>query len=151
VDHRAYPLSKGDKLRLVIYGEADLSGEFLIDSAGELAMPFIGRIKAVGKRVPELERDLVDAYSDGWLVNPSISVELLTYRRVFVWGEVRAPGAFPYEEGLTVLRAVSLAGGLTEYGDDRRVTLYRGGAGQAQEVRYDTPLGVGDFVRVPED
>lgn len=148
----AYVLGPGDRISVTVFGEADLSGEFQIDGQGQVPMPLIGTVNAIGESPRSLERHLVALFSDGYLVNPQISVEVLNFRPFFILGEVNNPGSFPYREGLTVLNAVALAGGFTYRADEDDIEITRGGATDAPpaEARLTTPVGPGDLIRVTE-
>lgn len=148
----AYTLGVGDRVRVTVFGENDLSGEFQIDGQGEVSMPLIGAVRAVNRTTRSLEDHLSARYADGYLVNPQVSVEVLNFRPFFILGEVNRPGSYPYREGLTVLNAVALAGGFTFRADEDDIEITRGG-GEDEDPRaakLTTPVGPGDLIRVTE-
>ena len=106
----AYKLASGDRLKVTVFRHEDLSGEFALDGAGNFAMPLIGQIDAYGLTTREVEQRIQTKLSDGYLVDPQVAVEVLNYRPFYILGEVKAPGAYPYVNGMTVLNAVALAG-----------------------------------------
>ena len=118
-----YVLGAGDRVRVTVFGEEDLSGEFQIDGQGSFPMSLIGTVLAAGKTSRVLEQHVATLYQDGYLVSPQISVEVLNFRPFSILGEVRNPGSFPYREGLTVLDAIALAGGYTFRADEDDVRL----------------------------
>lgn len=148
----SYKLGAADKLRITIFGEEDLSGEFEVDGTGILALPLIGNIQAGGKDVRTLEEDITQTYSNGYLVNPRVNVEVLNFRPFFILGEVKKPGSYPYVNGLTVLNAVALAEGFTHRARTDRVVIVRGKGKEKEEIEAeeDHPVLPGDLIRVTE-
>lgn len=108
-----YRLGSGDQLKITVFGETDLSGQYEIDGSGFVAFPLVGEVKAAGGTVRELEKGIASKLSAGYLKNPTVSIEVLTYRPFFILGEVKRPGSYAYKNGLNVLNAVALAGGYT--------------------------------------
>ncbi len=147
-----YRLGSGDKLRIIVFDEPSLSGEFLVDGTGAVSLPLIGEIEASGKTVRELQRDIELALKDGYLNDPKVSAEVLNFRPFYILGEVNAPGTYPYTDGLTVLNAVATAGGFTYRANERVVYIRR--AGELKERPYkmtsSTPVRPGDTVRIGE-
>jgi polysaccharide export outer membrane protein len=109
----SYTLGAGDKLRVLVFNEPDLSGEFTVDSDGGMAMPLIGEVKAAGLTVRQLETAIANTLKRGYMVDPQVAVEILETRPFYILGEVRQPGSYPYVNGMTVLNAMALAGGNT--------------------------------------
>lgn len=146
-----YRLGSGDKLRLIVFGEPDLSGEFDVSGSGRVALPLIGQVEAEGLTLSELESAVVAKLQDGYLNNPRVSVEVLNYRPFYIYGEVGSPGQYPYTNGMTVLNAVAVAGGYTYRANQDRVYITRG---EGAEVAYPASQAVkvlpGDVVRVSE-
>jgi polysaccharide export outer membrane protein len=115
-DYRAqgYRLGGGDQIRIITFGEDQLTGEFRVDDQGRIAVPLLGGIVAAGLSPQELETSMAQALRKRNLLrDPSVSVEVLAYRPIFVLGEVARPGQYPYQPGMTVLTAVAIAGGFT--------------------------------------
>ena len=98
-----YRLASGDKVRITVYGHEDLSGEFEVDSTGQLSLPLIQDIDAANKTLNQLELDIEDALRPDYLKNPRLSVEILSYRPFYIVGEVNDPGSYPYVSGMSVI------------------------------------------------
>jgi polysaccharide export outer membrane protein len=121
-----YTLSTGDQVRLIAYNEQSLSGEFAIDDSGYVALPLLGPVRAEGLTTQALADKVSNALKDKKLfVDPSIVVEIVKYRPVFVLGEVQHPGPFPYQPHMTLLSAVALAGGFTPRAVKSRADVIR--------------------------
>lgn len=150
---QAYKLGAGDKLRVVVLSDTDLSSDYEVDATGSIAARMIGRISVIGLTMAELETLLAERYrSSGYLRDPKLSVELLSARPFFILGEVSKPGSYPYTSGLTVAQAVAIAGGYSRRASTSRIKVKRFGtaAGSEESVTEDAPLFPGDIVRVPE-
>lgn len=147
-----YKLGLGDKLRVNVFNERDLSGEYQVSGGGVITMPLIGDIQTVGLTARELEKALVAKYQGGFLTNPSISVEVFSFRPFFVLGEVERPGSYPTQEGITLLGAIATSGGFTYRANTKRVFLRRANEQTEYEVDPSQPVqvGPGDVVRVGE-
>lgn len=124
----------------------------LIDPSGSINYPFLARVQAGGLTVRQLEQTIREGLRGGYLVNPDVRVGLAQYRPVFVSGQVRQSGTYPYTLGLTVEKALTLAGGITPFGSSSRVYIQRLGAGQEQRTKagLDSPVYPGDAVIVEE-
>lgn len=148
-----YRLGSGDRVRITVYGQPELTGEYAVDGSGALSFPLIGQVSAGGRSAGELEKTLVDRLQPNYLKNPSVSVEILTYRPFYIVGEVRTPGSYPYVSGMTVLNAVALAGGFTYRAREGDFYVMRqtaeGGKGRLQAMP-DTPVLPGDVITVRE-
>ncbi len=147
-----YRLGTGDQIRLIVFGEDQLSGEFVVDGSGAVSLPLIGEVEAAGRTVRELQRSIEGRLSEGYLVEPRVSAEVVNYRPFFIMGEVNEPGTYPYSDGLTVVNAVATAGGFTYRADERRVYIRRPGAAGWQEYRLTSETNVqpGDTLRIGE-
>lgn len=147
-----YKLGTGDQLRLIVFGEDNLSGEFVVNGAGNLSVPLIGEVPAANKSMAELKSDIVAALENGYLKEPRVNIELLNYRPFYVLGEVETSGEYPYSEDMTVLKAVATAGGFTYRANTKIIYIKR--AGSNSEDRYSltatTPVSPGDTIRVVE-
>jgi polysaccharide export outer membrane protein len=147
-----YHLGSGDKVRVITYGEQELSGEFFVSGDGKVSMPLIGDINAMGLTVPEFQAKVTTALKEGYLKDPKVSVEVLTYRPFYIMGEVKNPGTFPYTNGLTVMNAVATAGGFTYRANERKVEIRRAETADWVTYRLDptTPVAPGDTIRIDE-
>jgi polysaccharide export outer membrane protein len=147
----SYRLGAGDKLRISVFGEPDLSGEFDIPGNGSVSLPLIGQVKAGGLTLSELEGVVHDRLKEGYLNNPKVSVEVLNYRPFYIIGEVDKPGEYPYTDGMTVLNAVAVAGGFTYRANDGQAYITRGGGAEAAyQINQAIRVLPGDIVRIPE-
>lgn len=147
-----YKLASGDVIRINVFGEPDLSFEELrLTDAGTFSYPFIGELQAKGKTASEIEQMLINSLKGEYLINPRISVSVLTYREFFISGEVKTPGGYPFQPGLTLRRAVALAGGLTERASTKRITIIRDQqADKPISATLDTPLAPGDTITIDQ-
>jgi polysaccharide export outer membrane protein len=145
-------LGPGDKVRLAVFGEEDLSGEFELDNTGSLALPLVGEVPAKGLTARELERKLTDILSKGYLVNPRVNIEVMNFRPFFILGEVNKPSSYPYVNDLTVINAVAMAGGYTPRAKTGQVKIRRANDPSRTEaiVPEDTKVFPGDVIRVEE-
>jgi polysaccharide biosynthesis/export protein len=147
-----YRLDAGDKLRVVVYGQEGLTNTYAIDAGGSITMPLIGSVPARGKTPAGLAADITAKLRNGFIREPSVAVEIDSYRPFFILGEVAAPGQYPYVPNMTVESAVAIAGGFSPRAKRDRVTLtHTDGAGTSRfVVPLGTPLGPGDTVQVGE-
>ena len=123
---QGYSLGVGDQIRIITFGEDQLTGEFKVDDQGNIAVPLLGNVRARGLTTTQLGANIGDALKQQKLLrNPSISVEVLAYRPVFVLGEVAKPGQYAYQPGMTVLTTVAIAGGYTYRAFDDYVSMVR--------------------------
>jgi protein involved in polysaccharide export with SLBB domain len=152
VDDERYVLGSGDKIKVTVYGEDDLSGEFIIDGSGHIQLPLIGQLKAAGLNTHQFVDEVRTALQNGYLNDPKINVQVLNYRPFYIIGEVNKPGEYPFESGLTILRAVALAGGYTYRANDDKVYVRRVNEPQESRMPADSTTRIypGDIVRVPE-
>jgi polysaccharide export outer membrane protein len=148
-----YLLGSGDKVRVTVFGETDLSGEYEIDGSGVVAFPLVGEVLAAGGTARKLEDEIAKKLRTGYLTNPTVSVEVLTYRPFFILGEVKAPGSYPYKNGLNVLNAVAMAGGYTYRAKSSLWVITRRGDKEFVEREITNGAFVvrpGDTIVVPE-
>jgi len=150
---RGYRLGAGDKVRIIVFGEDTLTGEYLVPGgAGVISFPLVGDITAGGMTVGQLEAELESALRQGFLKEPRVSIEVLEYRPFFILGEVMKPGEYPYTNGLTVLNAVATANGFTYRADTHKVYIRRANATQEEQYQLttSTPVEPGDTIRIGE-
>jgi polysaccharide export outer membrane protein len=148
-----YRLGAGDVVSIRVLGEDDLKREKIrLSDAGTISFPIIGEIRVLGKRVVELETLIADGLRGKYLLNPVVSVTIEEYRPIFVNGQVEKSGAYPFQPGLTVRKAVSLAGGFKERASKEKIFVIR------EEDKSQTPVKVdqsalvhpGDIITVEE-
>lgn len=146
-----YRLGPGDKLRVTVYGEEDLSGEFEVGSAGEISLPLIGAVRAADLTLRGFASLAELRLREGYLKHPRVSVEVINYRPIYVLGEVKNPGVYEYVNHMTVLQAVVLAGGYSYRANEDKVKIVRRThASGAKKKGNSTKLLPGDIVRIPE-
>jgi polysaccharide export outer membrane protein len=143
-----YHLDAGDKLRVVVYGQEGLTNTYAIDAGGSITMPLIGAVAARGKTPAGLAADISARLRNGYIREPSVAVEVETYRPFFILGEVAAPGQYPYVPNMSVESAVAIAGGFSPRAKRDSVTLTHN-AGRAV-VPLGTSISPGDTVFVGE-
>ena len=151
-DDSVYRLGNGDKIRVTVFGEEDLSGTFVVDGKGAIAMPLIGEVALGGVALREAEQRIVDKLLDGFLRQPQVSIEVLNFRPFYILGEVKKPGSYPYVDGMTVLNAVALAGGFTYRANKDRIVVTRAADPQKREQELEPGVRVfpGDMIRIKE-
>lgn len=146
-----YHLGTGDKLRIIVYGEDDLGGQYDIDGTGMVRLPLVGQVQAAGLTVRQFEQQVKAKLDQGYLKDARVSVEVANYRPFYILGEVNKPGEYPYVNGMSVLTAVAMAGGYTYRANESEVYVRRNGSTEEQSVNADqTNINPGDIIRVPE-
>ena len=147
-----YRLGAGDKVRVIVFGEEALSKEFQVSSAGNISLPLVGEVGAACLTITELQAAIAVKLSDGYLKDPKVSAEVLTYRPFYILGEVNRPGEYPYTSILTVMNAVATAQGFTYRADQKKVYMRR--AAEQKEQSYPltstTLVAPGDTIRIGE-
>ena len=147
-----YRLGVGDSLKIQVYGEPDLNIEARIGEKGLISYPFLGTIEVLGMTSVELEKYIIEGLKGDYLVNPEVAVHIMEYRKFFVNGEVRSPGGFPYQPGITVHKAISLAGGFSERASRDKIYIVRENSSNRKAVKaaLDTRISPGDIITVEE-
>ena len=147
-----YRLASADKVRIAVFGEDALSGEFVINAEGKVALPLIGEIQAAGLTVAQLQDAVTQALRQGYLNQPRVTAQVLTYRPIYILGEVNRPGEYPYVPDLTALNAVATAQGFTYRANTRRIFVRRAGSQteEFQPLTADTRVSPGDTLRIGE-
>ena len=146
-----YRLGPGDQLRITVFNEAELTGNYIVGSQGSISYPLVGEVHAAGLTLAEFSAQLQTALG-AYIRNPNVSAEVVNYRPFFILGEVQRPGTYPYSASLTVLNAVATAGGFTYRANQNRVFIRH--ANENVERSYPltvaTPVLPGDTVRIGE-
>jgi polysaccharide export outer membrane protein len=151
--HQAYRLALGDKVKITVFNEPDMSGEFQVNSTGNIPLPLAGEVPAVNKTIDELKKAVIAKLARKYVNNPRVSIEVTTYRPINVVGEVKNAGQYPYRPGLTMSDVVAMAGGYTYRANTHTLYVRHVGARGEQSVELDRgppPVLPGDNVRVPE-
>lgn len=159
----AYALGPGDVVEIKVFREPDLAGVYRIDDGGKVDFPLIGSVTVMGRRPAEIENEIRQRLADGFLVDPQVTVFVREQnsQKVHVLGQVKRPGSFPFEVGMTVIQAITNAGGFTKLASTNGVTLTRVDSGKEESFRVkvgdirvgDSPnidLRPGDIIWVPE-
>ncbi len=151
-DISEYRIAAGDKVRVTVFGHEDLSGEFEVDGSGHCSLPLIKQVPAAGFTTSEFAAEIFSRMSPDYLKDPRISVEVIGYRPVYVLGEVRRPGSYPYSAGMTVVNAVALAGGYTYRAARKKIVVNRPDDPdrRSRRIKERDPLAPGDVIEIPE-
>ncbi|OQW53189.1 polysaccharide biosynthesis/export family protein [Candidatus Raskinella chloraquaticus] len=147
-----YTLDTGDRLRIIVFGQAELSNLYTVDQTGRLSVPLIGNVAVRGLTTKETEDQIASALRNGFLKTPQVTVEVETYRPFFVLGEVTQPGQYPYVLGMTAQTAVAIARGFTPRARQATVEITRIVNGELvrAEVPIHHPLRPGDTIQIFE-
>ncbi len=148
-----YQLGSGDVISITVFGEEDLKLQKMrLTDAGTISYPVLGELKILGLTVGELEKVITDGLKGRYLVNPRVSVSVDEYRPFFINGQVERGGGYPFQPGLTVRKAVTLAGGFKERASKEKIFIIRDKERNAKPVKVDldTPVHPGDIITVEE-
>lgn len=148
-----YRLDSGDVISISVFGEEDLSFEKIrLSDAATVPYPFLGEVRAQGRTPAELEDLITAGLKDGYLINPRVTVNVLDYRDFYVNGAVEDPGGYSFQPGMTVRKAIALAGGTTDRASDSKMYVNRDGdpEGREREVEINDPLQPGDILTIDE-
>jgi polysaccharide export outer membrane protein len=144
-------LQAGEKIRVNVFGENSLSGEYQIDPSGFVSLPLAGTVKAAGLTQNDLAKELETSLRSGYLKDPKVTVSILEFRPFFILGEVEKPGSYPYSSGLNVMSAIATAGGRTYRASDSTVLIQHPGEGEMRsyDASKSIPILPGDIIQVP--
>lgn len=145
-------LQAGDKIKLTVFGEDKISGEYELDPSGYLSLPLAGTVPAAGHTKIELEQAVASKLKSNYLRDPKVTVDVVAYRPIYVLGEVQRPGEYPFRSGLNVMSALAVAGGVTYRASNSRVLIQRFGEQSLREHALDASIAImpGDVIRLPE-
>ena len=148
----SYVLAGGDKIQIQVYGEPELSfKDLLLNANGTFEYPYLGQLTAVNKTPQQLQKEIFDGLKGDYLVEPKVMVSILKYRKIFVNGEVKRPGGYEYQPGLTVDKAITLAGGFTDRASRRDITLdNESNEMKSLQVTPSYPVKPGDIITIEE-
>ena len=152
VNVNSYILGQGDEISIQVFDEPDLTLSTVVSNSGSINYSYLGDVRVAGKSPVELEQHIAGLLKDGYLVNPSVNVRVIQYRPFFIAGEVRNPGSYSYQPGLTLDRAIALAGGLTDRASTRKifVTEAEGDSSDEKRVPLSFRIQPGDTITVKE-
>jgi polysaccharide export outer membrane protein len=147
-----YVLAPGDEVSISVFDEPELSVEFTISDSGALTYPFLGEVRVSGLTMPELEKRIADGLRGDYLINPEVTVSIKQYRQIFLNGEVNRPGGYPYQPGLTLERALALAGGLSPRAARNKIVVKRANepSGEPLRIKMSDSINAGDVITVPQ-
>lgn len=148
-----YRIDAGDKLRITVYNEVNLTGEYNISTSGGIAFPLIGIVPVKGQTIEAASEGIRQRLSQGFVNDPKVSIEVLNYRPYYILGEVSKPGEYPYVNGRTIEQAIATAGGFTYRANHKTVFLRRNQVEGERTVKLrQKPIQVlpGDTIRVGE-
>jgi len=149
-----YRLGSGDSIKISVYEEPELGLEVRLSDAATISYPFLGEIQVSGLTVGKLEAKITDGLKGDYLVNPNVSVSVVEYRQFYIHGEVEAPGGFPYVPGLTLRKAIALAGGFTERASRSKMYVIQDGivntSERSRQIDLDERLSPGDIVTIEQ-
>jgi polysaccharide export outer membrane protein len=147
-----YRLGPDDRVRITVYGEPTLSGEYAVNTEGRISFPLVGMVQAGGLTLSDLTARLTTALDATYYKNPRLVIDMVAYRPIYVLGEVNKAGQYPFQSGMTVLAAVATAGGFSYRANQKTVMIRHGGdAGeQSAPLTADLIVHPGDTVRIRE-
>lgn len=147
-----YRIDSGDKLRITVFGEKDLSGEFELDGRGTISMPLIGQVNIKNRTLAEAQSEIERMLLDGYLKRPRVSIEVENYRPFYILGEVKKPGNYPYVDGMVLLNAVAMAEGYTYRANKKEIIIIRANDPNKKErlANSTTIVLPGDIIRIKE-
>ena len=148
----AYDVASGDMLHLEVYGESELTLDVNVDSMGNIDYPLIGKVNVSGLEIDEIKQKITLLLKDGYFVNPQLAVYVKTFKPFYIQGQVNSPGSYSYEVGLTVRKAIALAGGLTERASKKKIYLTKASDKSQKEIKVnmDQQVASGDVILIKE-
>lgn len=148
----AYKVGSGDVLHLEVYGESELSMDVIVDALGFIEYPFVGKLSVLDKPIELVKSEIIAKLKDGYFVDPQVTAYIKSFKPFFIQGEVNSPGSYSYELGLTVRKAIALAGGLTERASKKKIYLTRAKDASQKEVKasMDQKVESGDVILIKE-
>lgn len=149
----SYRLGSGDAITIRVLGEDDLKREKIrLSDAGTISFPILGELKVLGITVGELERMITNGLRGRYLLNPTVTVSIDEYRLFFINGQVQKPGGYPFIPGLTVSKAVALAGGFRERASQQKIFVIRDDdpTHTPRRLNLNSMLYPGDILTVEE-
>jgi len=145
---QSYMFGPGDTIKISVYQEADLSVTAEISQQGFIDMPLLGSVKMTGLTQQSAKEHLEQLLRDGYLVAPSVSITVDSYRPFFIYGEVRSPGSYPYQPDITLEQAIALSGGLLDRASRSQWHIQRGAEKATFVAKSDTIILPGDVIKI---
>lgn len=147
-----YTLGSGDQIEITVYGEPDLTTKVKIDKSGVITFPFIGDIQAIGLTTKVLEKRIYDGLLGDYLIEPQVTVSVVSYRPFFIHGQVKRPGGYPFQDDLTLDKAIALAGGLANRASnsDWKITRIVDGSTITINATVSTLIQPDDIIKIEQ-
>ena len=147
-----YTLGSGDQIEITVYGEPDLTTKVKIDKSGVITFPFIGDIQAIGSTTKALEKRIHDGLLGDYLIEPQVTVSVVSYRPFFIHGQVKRPGGYPFQDDLTLDKAIALAGGLANRASnsDWKITRIVDGSTTTINATVATLIQPDDIIKIEQ-
>lgn len=148
-----YTLGSGDVISISVFGEEDLSfDEIRLTDAGSFSYPFLDELRVNGLTAADVERKIINGLIGDYLIDPKVTVSILEYREFFVNGEVKKPGGYSFKPGLTLRKAIALAGGLTERASENKMSIIRDTDDERkpEKADMDTSVSPGDIITIDQ-
>lgn len=152
VEASDYLLGVGDSVEIVVYGESDLTTKVKISRSGFISFPFLDDIQVIGLSLKEVEEKIHQGLLGDYLINPQVSISIVSYRPFFIHGQVVRPGGFPYQEDLRLDKAIALAGGLTNRASKLDWKITRTVQGKTVTIKADiaTLIKPDDIIKIEQ-
>ncbi|MDA7746951.1 polysaccharide export protein [Psychromonas sp.] len=147
-----YKLDTGDEIKIVVYDEPDLMVELIINDDGFINFPLIGSVSVTGKTTSQVQKLIYDGLLGDYLLNPSVQVDIVNYRPFYIHGEVKKPGAYPYQPGMRIDQAVALAGGFTGRESKAKIYIKKTIDGEVinENVALTSVISAGDTITIEQ-
>jgi polysaccharide export outer membrane protein len=152
ITNQEYQLGPGDLLKITVFNQKDLSGDYTINGSGQISLPLIGDVNVKDLTARQVEQGITDKLKPDYLLNPQVSVQVLNFRPYYILGEVKQPKSYPYVDGMTYLNAVAIAGGFTYRAKEDHVLVTRMNDPEKRELKLniDDRVLPGDVIHVEE-
>lgn len=145
-----YKLGPGDEIKIVVYNEADLTARVKIDKSGVISFPFLADMQVINLSTKDVEELIREGLLGDYLIDPQVSVSILNYRPFFIHGQVKRPGGYPYQDDLTLDKAIAIAGGLSNRASKTEWTITRTENGKKVIISANvtTEVGADDIIEI---
>ncbi|QDE31750.1 MULTISPECIES: polysaccharide biosynthesis/export family protein [Shewanella] len=148
---QSYQLGAGDTIIIKVYGEDALTLETKITNSGTINYPFLGALELNGLTIKQVEKLVYDGLKGDYFIEPSVFVGMVEYRPFYIHGEVKKPGGYPYQPGMTVNQAIALAGGLTERASQEKISISREGSKvESEQGTINSAIQAGDTITIEQ-
>ncbi|RYU46101.1 polysaccharide export protein [Aliivibrio finisterrensis] len=147
-----YTIGAGDKIQISVYGEENLSiDELYIDNSGTFEYPYLGQLRPLNKTTEQLQNEIINGLKGDYLISPKVRISIIGFRSIYVNGEVKKPGGYEYQPGLTVDKAIALAGGFTDRAARKNVYIAQAGKDDLKnKVKLSSSVSPGDIIVIEQ-